>query len=180
MGSTAQTAALSFAIRTAHEDEYETVGEVTYLGFGHGEPGARQPDETRLRLLRDAGARAEAGDLLVAANASDGRIVGTASLLRAGSALIRQSQDGEAELRLLAVLPEARRRGIGEALLRESLQRARAWGAPALILDTGPWNERSQRLYRRLGFERLPDRETKPASRGGYLAVYRYDLRTEA
>ncbi|WOF23166.1 GNAT family N-acetyltransferase [Microbacterium betulae] len=176
MSSPAQTA-LSFAVRTAREDEHETVGEVTYLGFGHGEPGARQPGEARLRLLRDAAARAEGGDLLVAANASDGRIVGTASLLRADSALIRQSRDDEAELRLLAVLPEARRRGIGEALLRESLERARAWGSPALVLDTGPWNERSQRLYRKLGFERLPERETLPASNGGNLAVYRYDLR---
>jgi len=164
-----------WAVRTARPDEYDRVGEVTYLGFGHGEPGAPQPDAERLALLRGAAARAAAGDLLVAVDDS-GAILGTASLLRADSALVRQSRDGEVELRLLAVLPEARRRGIGEALMREALGRAHAWGAPALVLDTGPQNERSQRLYNRLGFERLPERETIPASRGGYLAVFRVPL----
>ena len=140
-GGPAGVATPPYAVRTARPDEYDRVAEVTYLGFGHGEPGA---------------------------------ILGTASLLRADSALVRQSRDGEVELRLLAVLPEARRRGIGEALMREALGRAHAWGAPALVLDTGPQNERSQRLYHRLGFERLPERETIPASRGGYLAVFRF------
>lgn len=165
--------ASTVSVRTARPDEYERVGEVTYLGFGHGEPGATRPDAARLALLHDAAARAQGGDLLVAVDESD-RIVGTASLLRADSTLVRQSRDGEAELRLLAVLPEARRRGVGEALMREALARARAWGAPALVLDTGPANERSQRLYVRLGFERRPERETIPASRGGFLVVFRY------
>jgi len=162
-------------VRTARSDEFDRVGEVTDLGFGHGEPGAAQPDPERLALLRGAAARAEAGDLLVAVE-PEGRIVGTASLLRSDSALVRQSQGGEAELRLLAVLPGARRRGIGEALMTEAIARARGWGAPALVLDTGPANERSQRLYHRLGFDRLRERETIPASRGGYLAVFRLDL----
>jgi len=169
----ASTAATSgFLVRTARPDEYDRVGEVSYLGFGHGEPGATQPDAERLALLHGAAARAEAGDLLVAVDDS-WAILGTASLLRADSALVRQSRGGEAELRLLAVLPEARRRGIGEALMAEAIARARTWGAPALVLDTGPQNERSQRLYHRLGFDRLPERETIPASRGGLLAVFR-------
>ncbi|MFD4958882.1 GNAT family N-acetyltransferase [Microbacterium sp. NPDC058389] len=168
-GSTVRTV----SVRTARADEFDRVGEVTYLGFGHGEPGAIQPDTARLALLRDAASRAHSGELLVAVDETD-RIMGTASLLRADSALVRQSRGGEAELRLLAVLPEARRRGIGEALMREAIARGRAWGAPALVLDTGPTNERSQRLYARLGFERLPERETVPASRGGFLAVFRY------
>ncbi|WP_345437981.1 GNAT family N-acetyltransferase [Microbacterium gilvum] len=166
---------LAFAIRTARPAEFAEVGEVTYRGFGHGEPGAPQPDAARLRLLHDASARADAGELLVAAT-PDRRIVGTASLLRADSPLARQSRDGEAELRLLAVLPEVRRHGVGDALMRVAIARSREWGAPALVLDTGPWNERSQRLYRRLGFVRMPERETIPSSRGGMLAVYRLPL----
>jgi len=166
-------ASFGFTVRTALPDEFERVGEVTYLGFGHGEPGAAQPDAARLVLLRGAAARAEAGDLLVAVDGSDA-ILGTASLLRADSALVRQSRVGEAELRLLAVLPEARRRGIGEALMTVAIDRARAWGAPALVLDTGPHNERSQRLYHRLGFDRIRERETIPSSRGGFLVVFRY------
>lgn len=167
----------SATIRLARPDEHAVVGEVTYLGFGHGEPGATQPDPQRLALLTNAAARAAAGDLLVAVEDDIGRIVGTASLLRPDSALVRQSRGGEAELRLLAVLPEARRRRLGWALMQEALARARAWGVPALVLDTGPTNFRSQRLYHRLGFERRPERETIPASRGGNLAVFRYEFR---
>lgn len=163
-------------IRLAQPDEYDEIGRVTYLGFGHGEPGARQPDPERLALLHDVAARAEGGDVLVAEDAASGRILGTASLLRAGGPLTRQSRDGEAELRLLAVLPEARRKGLGWALMTAAAARAREWGAPAVILDTGPSNERSQRLYHRLGYERLPERETIPAGSGGFLAVFRFDL----
>lgn len=163
-------------IRVARPDEYERVGEVSYLGFGHGEPGAAQPSPERLQLLRDAAARAVDAELLVAVDADD-RILGTATLLRPGSELTRQSRDGEAELRLLAVLPEARRLGLGGALMREAIERARDWGVPALVLDTGPNNHRSQRLYHTLGFERVPERETRAASRGGKLAVFRYDYR---
>lgn len=160
-------------IRTARRHEYELLGRLTFAGFGHAEPGARQPTPERRRLLLDAAARAESGDLLVAADAV-GNVVGTASLLRPGTALTRQSTNGEAELRLLAVLPSERRLGAGLALMEEALARAAAWGAPALILDTGPSNFRSQRLYHRLGFDRLPHRETQPSTSGPPLAVFRY------
>lgn len=163
-------------VRSVRPDEFDEVGRVTYLGFGHGEPGARQPDPERLALLHDIAGRAAGGDVLVAAEPESGRILGTASLLRAGGPLTRQSRDGEAEVRLLAVLPEARRQGLGQALMTAAAERARGWGAPALILDTGPDNQRSQRLYRRLGYERLPERETIPAGSGGFLAVFRLDL----
>lgn len=176
-GSPATSLASAPVVRTARAAEHDEVGRVTYLGFGHGMPGAPQPGPERLRLLRDARARAESGDLLVAVEPGSERIVGTVSLLRPDSPLVRQSRAGEAEIRLLAVLPAARRSGTGEALMNEALTRAQAWGVPAVVLDTGPGNDASQRLYHRLGFERLPERETLPASAGGRLAVFRYDLR---
>lgn len=163
-------------VRTATPAEHPEVGELTYRGFGHADD--RRPDPEREALLHDAAARAAAGDLLVAVDEATGQLVGTASLLRPGSALNRQAQGDEAELRLLAVLPHARRRGVGWMLMDQAIERACAWGVPALVLDTGPGNHASQRLYHRLGFERLPERETVPASRGGFLAVFRYDLRT--
>lgn len=163
-------------VRTATPAEHREVGELTYRGFGHDD--VRRPDPEREALLRDAAARAAAGDLLVAVDEATERLVGTASLLRPGGVLNRQSRGDEAELRLLAVLPHARRRGVGRALMDQAIERARAWDLPALVLDTGPGNHASQRLYHRLGFERLPERETLPASRGGFLVVFRYDLRT--
>ena len=168
-------------VREAREHEYDEVGSVTFLGFGHGEPGAAQPDEARERLLRDARTRAEQGAVLVAVDESQGRIVGTASLLRPGVPLTRQSRDGEAEVRLLAVLREARGAGAGWSLMTAALETARRWASvdgavDSVVLDTGPNNIRSQRLYARLGFDRVPERETQPASQGGFLVVFRYDL----
>ncbi|GGC34599.1 hypothetical protein GCM10010974_16330 [Brevibacterium sediminis] len=162
-------------IRTAHPDEFRLVGRVTYEGFGHGSSERGEPTPERLALLMDAEARAAGGDLLVAVDDSD-MIIGTASLLRADSALSRQASEGEAELRLLAVLPSARQSGVGLDLMREAITRARDWGAHALVLDTGPHNFRSQRLYHSLGFDRVPEREALPSSGGGPLAVFRYRL----
>jgi ribosomal protein S18 acetylase RimI-like enzyme len=171
----------TIVVREALEHEYDEVGTVTFLGFGHGEPGAVRPDAARESLLRDARTRAEQGALLVAIDESTARIVGTATLLRPGAPLTRQSRDGETEVRLLAVLPEARRLGAGWNLMTAAVETARRWardGGPVdgVVLDTGPRNIRSQRLYNRLGFERVPERETQPASQGGFLVVYRRAL----
>jgi ribosomal protein S18 acetylase RimI-like enzyme len=54
----------------------------------------------------------------------------------------------------LAVAPEARRRGVGAALLIAAERHARAQGARKLFLRVLGSNESALRLYRRLGFER--------------------------
>jgi ribosomal protein S18 acetylase RimI-like enzyme len=125
------------------------------LGF----PAPRAPD--RLELLLDAASRAREGVLLVAEDAADGGLVGL---------------DGEMELRLLAVLPQARRSGIGWRLLAESANLAQATGASGLVLDTGADNERSQQLYRRFGFVRRPERERPRPAPKVQLVVYTLDL----
>lgn len=162
-------------IREAHPDEYVQAGTLTFRGFGHAEPGAVQPDTARRKLLLDAAARAQQGALLVAVT-SRGELVGTASLLPAGSSLTRQAQEHEAELRLLAVLPQARRMGAGTLLMRDAVTRASQWGAQALVLDTSPVNVHSQRLYHSLAFDRVLQRETTAFRGGGTLAVFRQDL----
>jgi ribosomal protein S18 acetylase RimI-like enzyme len=59
----------------------------------------------------------------------------------------------------------ARGRGIGEALCRVALERARQAGATTVELTSRPSREAANRLYQRIGFER---RETN---------VYRYHTR---
>lgn len=46
-----------------------------------------------------------------------------------------------------------RRRGIGEALVREAIVRARAAGAGGVALTSHPQREAANRLYQSLGFE---------------------------
>ena len=50
----------------------------------------------------------------------------------------------------LFVVPEARGRGIGRALIEVCRQRAREHGAAELVWETAPDNETAQRLYRSL------------------------------
>ena len=45
-----------------------------------------------------------------------------------------------------------RRRGVGEALLRATFQRAKEKGAPRVVLLTALQNESAHRLFRRVGF----------------------------
>ena len=66
------------------------------------------------------------------------------------------------ELRLLAVAPVARGRGIGERLVAECARRARAAGASALSLHTSRSMQPALRLYARLGFERAPALDFQP------------------
>jgi GNAT superfamily N-acetyltransferase len=159
---------MSFDVRVARPDEYSAVAALTEHGFATGPFGPTE-DPARLALLRDAAGRADAGDLLVATDGE--RLLGTASLLRPGTGYTRQARADEAEVRLLTTTPEARGLGVGAALMAASIDRARGWGVSTLVLDTGARNAASQRLYHRLGFERLVERETVEG-----LVVFGYDF----
>jgi GNAT superfamily N-acetyltransferase len=66
------------------------------------------------------------------------------------------------ELRLLAVAPEARGRGVGRALVDECIRRARRDGATALGLHTSRSMVTAVQLYRRMGFARAPELDFRP------------------
>jgi ribosomal protein S18 acetylase RimI-like enzyme len=61
------------------------------------------------------------------------------------------------EIRLLAVAPEARGLGIGTALMRECIRRARLLGAPCLNLHTTDMMQVAMGMYERMGFVRAPE-----------------------
>ena len=66
---------------------------------------------------------------------------------------------GESSFRMLAVDPAVQGRGIGEALARRCLAEAATIGADAVFIYTGSWMHTAHRLYRRLGFEFVPERD---------------------
>ncbi|MET0956845.1 MAG: GNAT family N-acetyltransferase [Cryobacterium sp.] len=171
----------SVRVRPAAPHEFDRVADLVELGFRNGPYGHFPVSAARTALVRDSAGRAAAGALLVAVDergavdargaddergAVDGTdatdavapLLGTASLLRAGEAGSRLAQPGEIELRLIAVAPAARGRGIGEALVRAALHVAAEMGAGAVVLDTGSLNLPAQRLYERIGFQRQHDR----------------------
>jgi [ribosomal protein S18]-alanine N-acetyltransferase len=68
-----------------------------------------------------------------------------------GFVMIRVAAD-EAEILTIAVEPEARRTGIGRALVRAASLRAAEMGAEALFLEVRIGNRAARGLYEGLGF----------------------------
>lgn len=62
---------------------------------------------------------------------------------------------------------EARRAGMGEALVREMAVRLTAKGAPRILLLTAVQNEAAQRLFKRLGFRATMLEMTREADAEG-------------
>jgi ribosomal protein S18 acetylase RimI-like enzyme len=67
---------------------------------------------------------------------------------------------GEAELSRLAVAAADRRRGIGRALAVLCGERARQEGCRAIALWSRPGQVEAHRLYKSLGYRRLPERDS--------------------
>ena len=90
----------------------------------------------------------------------------TALLAPGGCALVRTA-GGEAELLTIAVAPEARRRGLGAALLDGCLAEAAAAGAERLHLEVSAANAPAIALYTRAGFAETGRRRGYYAGDGG-------------
>ena len=76
---------------------------------------------------------------------------------------------------MLVVDPAAQGHGIGELLVRTCLERARTAGKRRMVLSTDRRMTAAQRLYERLGFVRLPERDWQPVP-GIDLLVYALDF----
>lgn len=73
----------------------------------------------------------------------------------------------EAEVLTLAVLPEARRRGIARALMSAAMAQAKAGGAARLLLEVSVRNNAALALYRSVGFGEVGRRKGYYAESGG-------------
>ena len=107
---------------------------------------------------RDVRSRLADSQLIVAEE--DGRIVGTVTFYPPGSDKKGENWPLEwAAIRLLAVHPEARGKGIGRLLTDECLRRARSLGAPVVGLHTAHIMAVAQAMYERMGFTRYPEND---------------------
>ncbi|MDN3296973.1 GNAT family N-acetyltransferase [Streptomyces ficellus] len=153
---------MDITIRAVRPEEHGTLGEVTaqaYLGDGLLDFG--ESDEYLIEL-RDVTRRAAEAEVLVAVG-EDERVVGGVTFVTGGGPWAELARDGEAELRMLAVAPEARGRGAGEALVRACVERARAAdGCARLVLSARQSMGAAHRIYERLGFVRTPERDWRP------------------
>ncbi|WP_420753940.1 GNAT family N-acetyltransferase [Rhodococcus sp. O3] len=145
-------------IRRVSPDEYETVGDLTvdvYVGGGFVEP-----DDPYVARLRDTATRDAQGEVVVAV--ADGEIVGSLTLAEPKSRLADIAEEDELELRMLAVAPAARRRGVGSALVRHALDTAYERGDRAVVISTEPAMVDARRIYDRNGFVPVAERNWVP------------------
>ena len=158
-------------IRIATPEEHAVVGEITVAAY---QPFLLGPDDPYAERLRDAASRAAHAEVWVAVE--DGQVLGTVTDPPEGSRYRELAGAGESEFRMLAVRPEAQGRGIGEALARHVVERARARGHRAVLLSSLPEMAAAHRVYERLGFRRVPALDWYPVP-GVLLIAFRLDLR---
>jgi len=163
-------------IRSASEEDGEAIRNVTLAAYEEYAPAVPEPFwlAYRRHLLATLETKGPE-DRIVAER--DGVIVGSVLLFPPAAGTYGPAgADGRwPEVRLLAVLPEARGHGVGSALMRECVRRARAAGAPVLGLHTTDMMRAAIRMYERMGFVRAPETDFEPG--GGILVKgFRLDL----
>jgi ribosomal protein S18 acetylase RimI-like enzyme len=145
-------------IRDAKPGEFGELGEIrvaAYVADGHLSAGSGY--EPTLRGLGTDGA----GHVLVAVDGG-GTLVGTVTLQLWPQVGQLVTNPDDAEIRALAVLPQARGAGVGRALLVAVMVRAAREQVKHLLLFTQTGMKAARRLYEQAGFTRLPERDWEP------------------
>ncbi len=158
------------SIQPAGPEDFDQIADLTVRVYVDG----RLANEGYTRELADVAGRASRAELLVARD-DDGRVVGSVALVLSGDFGEVTRSDDEAAFRMLVVDPAVRGQGLGALLVTTCLERARVAGKRRMVLSTGTRMLAAQRLYERLGFTRLPDRDWSPVP-GIDLLVYSREL----
>lgn len=145
-------------IRPARTDELTAVGALTVAAY----QAEQLAPESYAASLADAQSRALHTDVLVAADGHDQLIGAVALVLHGGPYAELSRGEDEAEFRMLAVGPQARGRGVGTALIKECLTRARAAGKRRMVISTGENMTAAHRRYEALGFRRTAELDWCP------------------
>ncbi|HXW80131.1 MAG TPA: GNAT family N-acetyltransferase [Acidimicrobiales bacterium] len=146
-------------VRRVHPDEYVEAAEVTASAWQPlGSPHDPKWLTFRARIADVAGRDAVA---TVFVATEGGHILGSVTL-EVGDRVPDEDNPAplapdEAHVRLLAVKPAARRRGVGARLMSHCASVARQSGKARLTLNTSEGNVEAQRFYEAIGFIRLAD-----------------------
>ena len=172
----ATAAAPGVEVRLVREVEHEAVGALAREAYAADFVLSAE----YLAEIESVAERARRPEVGVAADAATGALLGTVSTPRPGRRMSAVAwHDDELDFRFLGVSAEARGRGVGEALVRHVMELAARRGIRRVVLNTGPEMRSAQRLYARLGFARLPERERVvelPNGRSFLLMAYGRDV----
>ena len=84
--------------------------------------------------------------------------------------------DNEASFRMLGVATTAQGRGVGAALVTACLDAARHDGRGGVFIHSGDWMHAAHRMYGRLGFRHVPERDWDGRDAGILLLGFDHDL----
>ncbi len=145
-------------VRPALEHELDAAGAVVRAAYEAD--GLVEGDY--LAVLADARDRARDAVVAVAVG-PDGDVLGSVTFALPGSRWTELASAGQAEFRMLGVLPRARDRGVGGALVDWCLRQAEAAGAREVVISSAVAMAAAHRLYTTRGFTRRPELDWSPA-----------------
>ncbi|WP_457949187.1 GNAT family N-acetyltransferase [Pseudarthrobacter sp. alpha12b] len=161
-------------IRPAVEADFAAIARITgdsYLSAGYFDDAAHP----YMVKIMDVAERAEQATIWVAER--DGAVVGSVTLALAGEQYADIALQDELEFRMLVVDPAVQRSGAGKAMVEAIVSHARTLpGIRAVALTTGQTWESAHGLYRKTGFQRVPERDWLVPGTDIKLLVYRRDL----
>jgi len=155
---------MAIVVREARPEEFAEAGDVTAAAYAEFVRTEDDDWKAYVEELRDVERRAGRAVVLLAIDDvrtdTRERILGTLTLEL--SARIDEDSpplpDDAAHIRMLGVLPQARRLGVASALMRQAERRARDAGKRRLTLHTTERMKAAQAMYGSLAFSRAPDR----------------------
>ncbi|WBC17814.1 GNAT family N-acetyltransferase [Micromonospora sp. WMMA1998] len=148
-------------VRRAEPADFPAVARLTVAAYEAD--GQLKGENGYAVVLADVAGRAETGEVLVAVDESTGAVLGAVTFVLPGTPYAELAGPGEAEFRMLAVDPAAQGRGAGAALARACVARAVELGCTAVVICVRDGMAAgARRLYDRLGFVRLPEKDWSP------------------
>lgn len=164
-------------IREATESELPIIKEQRVLAY---EEYAKLLPESHWLALKSAITAdidiVTGAELLIAEEG--GEILGSVALFPARTDAYQgfvEAQDYP-EIRMLAIMPEARKKGVGIALIKDCIARSKGNDAKYIGLHTGEFMKAAMKLYEKIGFERVPELDFVPADDGIVKKGYRYQI----
>ncbi|MBI2850938.1 MAG: GNAT family N-acetyltransferase [Chloroflexi bacterium] len=165
----------SLQTRDARPEELDKVSQLLKDAFQQYESSI--PSEiwkSYLEDIMDVRSRLDKAELIVAE--MRGQLAGAVTLYSKASDSAQEGwPEGWAGIRLLAVHPAYRNRGIGRALMEECICRCSERGIPTIGLHTSEIMAVARRLYERMGFVRATEFDFHPRP-GVTVMAYRLDL----
>jgi ribosomal protein S18 acetylase RimI-like enzyme len=148
-------------IREAAPEEWAVIEHLVKEAYQEFQP--LMPEHAWNSWMDNISREVHSGAGVLLAAARQGERLGVVKFLPdASQSTLGQWPPGAGTMRILAVRPQARGRGVGHLLVKECLTRAGQLKLPGLFLYTGTFMQAARHIYEKLGFARAPEYDRHP------------------